>query len=387
MLNARSASTWMPLVERAVGFALLYLVAAELGHALTFKALHPPWLSCWPPAGLLLACLAQTRFRWWPAYLFAGCAANLVSDLLVHERSVPVSLGLYLATSTEACLGAGLLRQLVGLPVVLARVKDVLTVGCLTALFTPMFGATLGAGIVSAAFGTVYWSAWQSWWLADAIGVIAFAPMVLILTSTGLPSFRGISRRRVLEGAVMYAGTIAATEGVYGEFLPKALTVPILILPFALWAAFRFGPLGSAGAIPILALIGLWNSAHGRGPYALLTSDPREQLLRVQATLWIISVSMLALAAILAERRAAEEQRLKLITELEQALVEIRTLRGLIPLCAWCKKIRDDQGAWRQLEEYLVTNTGGEVTHSICPECLEKELAGMRASPYEAKDG
>ena len=54
------------------------------------------------------------------------------------------------------------------------------------------------------------------------------------------------------------------------------------------------------------------------------------------------------------------------------ALDEIRTLRGIIPICAWCKKIRDDKGYWEKLETYIGAHTQAEFSHGICPECANK---------------
>ncbi len=58
--------------------------------------------------------------------------------------------------------------------------------------------------------------------------------------------------------------------------------------------------------------------------------------------------------------------------ELEQALVKIKTLSGLLPICASCKKIRDDKGYWTQLESYISEHSDAEFTHGCCPECMKK---------------
>ena len=72
------------------------------------------------------------------------------------------------------------------------------------------------------------------------------------------------------------------------------------------------------------------------------------------------------------EHKRAEEEREKLIHELQDALGKIQTLSGLLPICAWCKKIRDDEGYWNQLETYIGDHSEAEFTHSICPECMKK---------------
>ncbi len=72
------------------------------------------------------------------------------------------------------------------------------------------------------------------------------------------------------------------------------------------------------------------------------------------------------------DKKVYDENREKLIEELKKALENIRTLKGLIPICSWCKKIRNDEGYWMKLESYLKQHTEAEFTHSICPECYDK---------------
>lgn len=70
--------------------------------------------------------------------------------------------------------------------------------------------------------------------------------------------------------------------------------------------------------------------------------------------------------------RKKEEQQEGLILKLQEALAEIKTLKGFIPICASCKKIRDDEGYWSQLEAYIGKHTDAEFTHSICPDCAKE---------------
>ncbi len=69
------------------------------------------------------------------------------------------------------------------------------------------------------------------------------------------------------------------------------------------------------------------------------------------------------------EQKRLEEEQARLIAELQAALAKIKTLRGLIPICASCKKIRDDGGYWQQVEAYLSTHADLAFTHGLCPEC------------------
>jgi PAS domain S-box-containing protein len=64
-----------------------------------------------------------------------------------------------------------------------------------------------------------------------------------------------------------------------------------------------------------------------------------------------------------------EAERERLITDLKDALANIKTLRGLLPICAGCKKVRDDKGYWQQIEAYVSDHTEAEFSHGLCPEC------------------
>lgn len=71
-------------------------------------------------------------------------------------------------------------------------------------------------------------------------------------------------------------------------------------------------------------------------------------------------------------RKKAETEREELIGELQQSLAQIKTLRGLVPICANCKRIRDDSGYWKQLEVYIREHSDAEFSHDICPDCARK---------------
>jgi PAS domain-containing protein len=72
------------------------------------------------------------------------------------------------------------------------------------------------------------------------------------------------------------------------------------------------------------------------------------------------------------ERKKAEEERELLIKELKEAINEIKTLRGILPICSFCKKIRNDKGYWEQVDIYLHRYSEADVSHSVCPECMNK---------------
>lgn len=86
-----------------------------------------------------------------------------------------------------------------------------------------------------------------------------------------------------------------------------------------------------------------------------------------------ISLFAVWITAILGvQRNKAEHQRNMVLLEREKALQEVRILRGFLPICASCKKIRDDTGYWTQIEGYIKDHSEAEFTHSICPDCAKR---------------
>ena len=84
------------------------------------------------------------------------------------------------------------------------------------------------------------------------------------------------------------------------------------------------------------------------------------------------SIGFRGIAHDITERKLAENERERLIKELKEALAKVKRLSGLLPICSYCKKIRDDKGYWNQIEGYLKDHSGAEFSHSICPECAKK---------------
>jgi DNA-binding NarL/FixJ family response regulator len=72
------------------------------------------------------------------------------------------------------------------------------------------------------------------------------------------------------------------------------------------------------------------------------------------------------------ERKRLLTEREQLVQKLQKALEEIKTLSGMLPICAHCKKIRDDKGYWQQLEGYLKDHADVEFSHGLCPDCIRK---------------
>jgi hypothetical protein len=72
------------------------------------------------------------------------------------------------------------------------------------------------------------------------------------------------------------------------------------------------------------------------------------------------------------EQKKIQEEREKLVRKLQEAKNQVKMLSGLLPICTNCKKIRDDQGYWHNVEEYIQKHSEADFTHGICPDCMEK---------------
>lgn len=104
---------------------------------------------------------------------------------------------------------------------------------------------------------------------------------------------------------------------------------------------------------------------------AVIETYPADNICLSLGTLTVVSKEM-----------EAEEEREKLVSSLKEALANVKTLEGLLPICASCKKIRDDKGYWNQIETYFQNHTDLVFSHSVCPECFIKLYPDLkRKSP------
>ena len=140
-----------------------------------------------------------------------------------------------------------------------------------------------------------------------------------------------------------------------GVAVGTAYVMPVFI---TLWAGRRLVTLVAATASTAFIILDIWLS-----PAAGVTWMVIANRLIAVGLVWIVAVLALL-------RRQAEEEQHRLIAELRAALQQVRTLRGLLPVCASCKKIRDTKGYWNRVDEYLEGHSEAQVSFGICPECM-----------------
>ena len=125
-------------------------------------------------------------------------------------------------------------------------------------------------------------------------------------------------------------------------------------------------------------------------PYQASAQRHIIQIAQGMGVLWIIGFGTLwagmgYIRDRIRERENAEQERDRYIKELQQALREVKQLGGLLPICAKCKKIRDDKGYWNQLEGYIQKHSDAQFSHGMCPECSD-ELYGKEDWYIEMKN-
>lgn len=98
------------------------------------------------------------------------------------------------------------------------------------------------------------------------------------------------------------------------------------------------------------------------------------------ARLLVYSGAAFTVTYLMAQRNHALASTLAAKKQLEQALEEIRVLRGILPICMHCKQIRDDEGAWQEVEQYIAAQTDARFSHAVCPECMAKFYPEVIAS-------
>jgi hypothetical protein len=129
---------------------------------------------------------------------------------------------------------------------------------------------------------------------------------------------------------------------------------------------------------------GVWNRSGAALPLAI---EPRLTETRLFTGLVAGSIAALALGVYLLRVRRLKTRQRELEAGIAEALSNIRVLRGLFPICASCKKIRDDQGQWSQIESYIRDRSEAEFSHAICPECMERLYPEYAHTPDYVGEG
>jgi PAS domain S-box-containing protein len=271
--------------------AAVYVAAAKLGIELSVaRGVITP---VWAPTGIAIASLFLFGRRLWPAVAIGAFVANVTSD-----ASVGVSVAIAVGNTLEAVVGSELLRRAEVRPA-LDRVRDVLALIFLAAIFAPVIAATNGVTALSIADGVdSYGSEWLLWWVGDAMGALIVAPLILVWSTNPV---RTLDRRLLLEVAFLLAALVGLSVLV---FLAGYWRYPHLIFPFLIWATLRFRQAGAVTGSFIVTAIAIAGAVSGSTPLGDRSDTEIVEIL--EGLLGGVAVSLLILGAGLEERRKAD---------------------------------------------------------------------------------
>lgn len=297
--------TWSRLVRRVAVLAALataYVVAGKLGLRLAF--VNPSATAVWAPTGLALASLLMFGWEVWPAIFAGAFVVNITT-----AGTLFTSLGIATGNTLEALAGAYLVNRWANGRRAFERPGDVLRFTLLAAVLSTMVSASLGM-LTLAAAGSLgegqATSVWLTWWLGDAGGDLVVAPALLLWAAH--PRIHW-PRGRWLELTLLLSGLVLTGQIVFDGLMPAGrmgYPLEFLLVPFLLWAGFRFGPREGATATLLLAAIAITGTIRGLGPFSVGARN--ESLLLLDAFLGVASVKTLIVAAVVAQRRRSEEQ-------------------------------------------------------------------------------
>jgi PAS domain S-box-containing protein len=246
----KSLSIW----QKALLFSIAYFLCADASFYL--YAPGGPFIAIWLPAGLYLAVLLLNKSRDWPWLVLAVLPANLAFDLW-HGTKPVIIFTFYFANTSEAVIGAWLIRRFVAERPTLATLKEFIGVLGFSAVFSTMLGATISAGMLTALGSSQSFAqSWINWWTGEALAILLLSSFILTWFSrpdaTREP-FLG-SRKKASEAALLVVVSITLTWHLL--FVGQGVMSPNkspLLLPL-LWAGLRFGPRGATAACLLVAL-------------------------------------------------------------------------------------------------------------------------------------
>jgi integral membrane sensor domain MASE1 len=418
--NPPPADTTPPRLKDFILLPLLYFVSARI--AVVLSVMPEGMTILWPPNGVLLAYFIRFGPRGYLPFGLLAILAELAVDIPKYRVADALLFGVI--NVAEVTIAAWLLRRAQFNPRfghIPDLAKFVIAVPVTGAFIGAVFGAFVYSRMPSSE--TVYFQFLRIWWFGDALGTMIVTPLFLgVWTHTrNLPRHLQSIRLADIAVGVGALGVVGLLLAARQGTLMGTHVGPVLLLPFAIYAGVRLGPSVAAITVAAVSVLILVLTTQGRNPFG--ADAPRDAVIHAQEFIFVLSVMTLGLATLVSHvqssqqslegafeeiRRRADalsesnremleakaevtslnealEQRVRERTrDLQDALTQVKQLRGLLPICAWCKAVRDDKDYWHSVEEYISERTDAQFSHGICPNCAREvyessQVHGKRA--------
>jgi PAS domain S-box-containing protein len=291
-----------------VALAVFYAIIAYGCLQLSFVGTNAS--PVWPLSGLAFTAVWFLGYRIWPGIWMGAFIAN-IAVFLSHGWTITpalfVSVLIGIGNSMEALFGVFLLRSFIEETVLLSKIGDIFKF-VFAVLVACLPSATIGTSAVffiHPAPGVSFDMIWFTWWLGDVVGILIIASLFLTFHKK---LWQISSWQNVLEAILVGFVLIAVNAGIFmGKFPEYGFYshVTYLVLPFAIWATYRFGFPGATLSILTTSVLAVCGSLLHLGPF--IGDRVPEDLVIVQCFIGVIAVTVLTLAAALYERLKAEE--------------------------------------------------------------------------------
>ncbi len=374
-MNSSTITAHRPWLEIAIRSLCVFLVygGVIVGSSLfTFEPTSTPMF--WPANAIVLGIMLYATTQRAMIYLGAAALSYFVYLYFFDAFGFGPSCLLTSANMIEIVAGYVLIYFLATWPLQFGRLKNTIEMIVYGVILNSIVGATAGTYLMSNVWEAPTLINWTIWFETAVIGYLMVLPLMISWMS---PTSVTYSPRHNIEIALLFVFCIVASLIIFGADKDNPLVFPYFVFPVLLLSSIRFDLRITSIAFLLFLVISSIKSSQGLGPFAMGEFYREIVLVRFNLFCGITIITVLLVSALRNERE-------ELINELRDAFSQIKTLSGFIPICANCKKIRDDSGYWNQLEGYIQEHSDAELSHGICPTCA-KELYGEYYHAVERK--
>ncbi len=350
-MKSRAWPSWLLHALQLVAIAAVYYGTVMFGRILASGELFHP---IWPVAGITVAAVLLFGYRIWPGIAVGAFVESLLYLLSQGSSmgvSLPVSAGIATGHTAEAILGAYLVRRFIGSRMPFDRIGGTIRFILLVVPIAPVASVVLG--ITSLCIGGIadwgdYVRLGWVWWIGNALGILLVTPLLLvwILKWNERPA-----RSRLTEAITVY-GPIAAGVLFLGLRLPGDTVAMLhpehLALPLIILVTFRLGLHGTVSAMSITAVVALWHTSTGHGPF--VTASLSTQVMLLQIHMGLTAVTSLILASVLTEHQETIDE---LHVSRNQVAHSYDLLLSLGEVAQKIQRARSPQAVYRILGEQI----------------------------------